>query len=152
MKKIDLITFLNYYCGESNSSLSRKRLSHEDIRILFSNIKVCDNYTYDDLARGDVIGVYDNTKRVKYYYNPRKYVESIIDNQTEEDNEKRISLDNINNLSKEELLKLRRKLRLNNQRKESYIINKFIRFIKRQEPHEYREKKKKLLLKESYYD
>ncbi len=152
MKKIDLITFLNYYCGENNPSLCKKRLSHEDIKVLFSNIKVCDNYTYADLARGDVIGVYDNTKRVKYYYNPRKYVEDVIDCRKEEDNEIKISLDNINNLSKDELLKLRRKLRLNNQRKESYVINKFIRFIKRQEPHEYREKKKKLLLKESYYD
>ena len=151
MKKIDLITFLNYYCGESNSSLSRKRLSHEDIRILFPNIRVCDNYTYDDLARGDVIGVYDNTKRVRHYYNPRKYVETVIEEEKDV-TEKKISLDNINNLSKEELLKLRRKLRLNNQRKESYIINKFIRFIKSQEPHEYREKRKELLLKESYYD
>jgi hypothetical protein len=58
------------------------------------------------------------------------------------------SIDDLGNLSKEELLSLRRKLRLNNQRKESYMVNAVIKKIKKQEPKKYREKKEKLLIKE----
>lgn len=151
MKKIDLVTFLNNYYGIYHAKLNKKVLTHSDIKILFPNIKTCEYYSVDDLVKGNVIMVYDRNNNIRYYYNPHLNINNYVEVKEKVDDNK-IALDNINQLSKEELLKLRRKLRLNNQRKESYLINKLIRLLKRKEPRIYREKKKKLMLKESIYD
>ena len=152
MKKIDLVSFLYNYYGISNSALNKKKLKHDDIKVLFPYIKSCSYCPCDDLEKGNFIGVYDKNNHVKYYRNPRLVLENTEEQVVSTSTVTKISIDNINNLSKEELLKLRRRLRLNDQRKESYIINKIIRHLKEEEPRRYREKKQKILLKESLYD
>ncbi len=148
MKSIDLVSFLtNYYCIY-HPAFNNKKLSHDDIKILFPFIETINYFDNNDLVKGDIIGVYDKNRKIAYYVNPR-ISEVIADYEVNNSNEK-ISIPNLDNLSKYELLNLRRKLRLNNQRKESYLINKVIRKIKRKEPRDY--KKRKLLVKESFYD
>ena len=54
----------------------------------------------------------------------------------------------LDRLSKDELLRLRRKLRLSQMHDESILITKKIRKKKKEEPKEYRERKEKVLVKE----
>ena len=157
MQTIDLISFLKNYYGIVHESLSIKKLSHEDVMKLFPYVKECDmeSVTIEDISRGNIIGVYDKYKRVIYYYNPHLEINSEMTKEKEDkENDDTIyfTIEDLENLSKEELLALRRKLRLNNQRKESYMINGLIKKIKRKEPRDYRKKKEKLLIKERMKD
>ena len=158
MKKIDIVTFLRNYYGICHPLLNKNRLTHDDIKSLFPFIRTCTDYDYikNNLDNGNVLMVYDKYKIVKYYYNPRLKEKIIFDCEYEENEvlEKRIEicLDDLDGLSKDELLLLRRRLRRNDQRKESYLINKMIHQQKQMEPRVYREKKRKILLKESIYD
>ncbi len=160
MKAIDLISFLRKYYRISHSKITFDRVTHEDIAMLFSYIqtKKREKVTDEELARGDVIGVYDKTNRIVYYQNPRLNLDEfdMVAFEDEENQDELIifSIDDLENLSKDELLHLRRKLRLNNQRKDSYMINALIKQIKNKEPRKYREKKEKILIKEreNYYD
>lgn len=153
MQTIDLISFLQNYYGITHQKLSFRRLSHEDVIELFPFVRTCNkrDVTIEKITCGDIIGVYDNHKKIVYYHNPHIKIDIVEDSIIEEvemDSKIRFSIDEIENLSKEELLHLRRKLRLNNQRKESYMINSLIKQIKRKEPRIYRDKKEKVLIKE----
>ena len=154
METIDLISFLRNYYGITHDRLSFNKLTHADITELFPFIKECqkDDVTLEGITRGDIIGVYDKYQKVIYYYNPHLELDEenymvVIPNE-EEDEKIVFTKEDLENLSKEELLSLRRKLRLNNQRKESYMVNAVIRKLKKQEPRDYRKKKEKLLIKE----
>ena len=150
MQAIDLIRFLLYYHGIYHPDLSSDTLTHADVNVLFPEVKVCrETVTEKDLLSGDVIGVYDKSNRIVYYYNPRLDIDiPIVDVSTKQVEETYISIDDLDGLSKDELLKIRRKLRLNNQRKESNIITSMIRKIKRKEPKAYRKEKERILMKE----
>ena len=159
MQTIDLISFLQNYYGIFHEKLTFEKLTHEVVGKLFPFVKVCKKgyLNLEDLKCGNVIGVYDKYKRVMFYYNPHLYLDKmnvscVKDVDVQE--EKFISLENLDNLSKDELLKIRRDLRLSNRRKESFLINKFIKRLKEKEPRSYRERREKILIKESmnYYD
>ena len=107
----------------------------------------------EDLLRGNIIEVYDKNNYVDYYYNPRLMIEC-NDDLNIVNEEKKISLDisNIDYLSKDELLKLRKKYRLLGLRKDANKLTKLIHKKKLIEPKTYREEKEKIKIKESYYD
>ena len=154
MEAIDLISFLNNYYGIAHEKLSFNKLTHEDILELFPYITVGNQkeITIEEITRGNIIGVYDKTKRIVYYHNPHLELEKVsvlmLKDDFDEDEKIVFTMEDLENLSKEELLILRRKLRLNNQRKESYMVNALIKKLKKKEPKEYRERKEKLLIKE----
>ena len=154
MEAIDLISFLNNYYGIAHEKLSFNKLTHEDILELFPYITVGNQkeITIEEITRGNIIGVYDKTNRIVYYHNPHLELENVsvlmLKDAFDEDEKIVFTMEDLENLSKEELLILRRKLRLNNQRKESYMVNALIKKLKKKEPKEYRERKEKLLIKE----
>ena len=159
MQTIDLISFLQNYYGIFHEKLTFDKLTHEVVGKLFPFVKACKKgyLNLEDLKCGNVIGVYDKYKRVMFYYNPHLYLDKMNVSEGKEESvkeEKFISLENLDNLSKDELLKIRRDLRLSNHRKESFLINKFIKRLKEKEPRYYRERREKILIKESlnYYD
>ena len=154
MNFVDLISFLRDFYGIANSSLKFNKLKHDDIKTLFPFIKRCplDKVYLDDLSRGNTIGVYDKNNNIVYYYNP--HLLEINNDFYEENNieeRKKIEVD-INNLSKDELLKIRSKLRKEGEIEEAYNVTKRIRKLKENEPKEYYKRKEKMLIKESYND
>ena len=155
MKFIDLISFLRDFYGISNSSLKFKKLKHSDIDILFPFIKKCPNnlINIDDIFKGDIIGVYDKNNSIVYYYNPHlsNIIKNICDEEQDEEKEFKLEI-NLSNLSKDELLKLRSKLRKKGHIEDAIKVTKQIRKIKEKEPRDYYKKKEKLLIKEKYYD
>jgi len=153
MYTIDLISFLSNYYGIAHTKLSFETLTHDDIPKLFPFIEKCSlaDVVMEKIASGDIIGVYDRYQKVVYYYNPHLKIDDFNICVIERENESEeiiIDINELEKLSKEELLSLRRKLRLNNQRKDSYIINGLIKKIKKSEPKMYRKKKEKILIKE----
>ena len=156
MEFVDLISFLRDFYGISNSSLKFKKLRHHDIEYLFPFIKKCpiNIVTMEEIAKGNIIAVYDKNNNIVYYYNPhlKDINNNIFDDVTDEDEEKLTLEIDISNLSKEELLKLRTKLRKNGLREEAIKITRQIRKIKEDEPREYYKRKEKIKIKENYYD
>ena len=154
MKQFDLVNFLNKFYGITNVSLNTKLLAHQDIKKIFPFIRTCPiwNVFMDDVYRGELIEVYDKNNVIMYYYNPHLDVcySDILTNNDDENIE--INLFNLDNLSKDELLKLRRKARIIGLQNESKYLTKLIRKKKKQEPKVYRKEKEKLKIKESYYD
>jgi len=154
---IDLISFLRNYYGISNSSLKSNCLTHNDVKILFPFVErtsfdyVRKNYDYG--FKGIIIMVYDSRGNIIPYLNP--FIENIeydndkVDNYF--DNSVVFELDNLDTLSKEELLKIRKVLRKNRAFCLEKDVVRAIRKLKTLEPHEYR-KRKELLFKEKDYD
>ena len=154
MKQFDLISFLNKFYGITNASLNNEHLTHSTIQILFPDIRTCpiNEVSNEDLYKGNIIGVYDKNNIIVYYYNP--HLEINFDNIINEDekNEISVNINDIENLSKNELLKLRRKLRIEGLVSEAKKLTRLIRKRKKEEPIIYRQDKEKLKIKESYYD
>ena len=155
MKFIDLISFLRDFYGISNSSLKFKKLKHQDIEILFPFIKRCsiDDVNIEDISHGNIIGVYDKHGMIVYYYNPHitEVIKTICDEEIQEEKEYKLEID-LNALSKDELLKLRSKLRKDGNNIDAFKVTKQIRKVKEKEPKDYYKKKEKLLIKEKMYD
>ena len=72
MQFVDIISFLRDFYGISSPSLKFKKIKHQDLRILFPFIKRCsiNNLNMEDLFKGNIIGVYDKSNMILYYYNP----------------------------------------------------------------------------------
>ena len=155
MKFVDLISFLRDFYGISNPSLKFKKLKHQDVRILFPFIKVCNihDVSMEDISQGNIIGVYDKNNMIVYYYNPHiiEIIKNISDEELSEEKEFKLEID-ISNLSKDELLKLRSKLRKNGNREDALKVTKQIKKIKEEEPRFYYKKREKILIKEKSYD
>ena len=155
MNFIDIISFLRDFYGIYSSSLKYGKLRHCDVKELFPFIKECpiNKANIDDIIHGDIIGVYDKSNTIVYYYNPHL---CNIDNFIDEDDvteEKKYCLNkDISLLSKDELLKLRSKLRKNGNREDAYKVTKQIKKIKNKDLKNYYKKKEKMLIKESFYD
>ncbi len=97
--------------------------------------------------------VYDKNNIIKYYYNPRLNIVYDYEYIEEKDEDIiNIDIDELNDLSKEELLRFRRKVKYYGLKKDYRVLTKLIREKKRLEPKYYREEKEKLKKKESYYD
>lgn len=155
MKFIDLISFLRDFYGISNPSLKFKKLKHQDIEVLFPFIKRCNisDVNIEDISKGNMIGVYDKNNMIVYYYNPHitEIIRTICDDEEDEEKEYKLEID-LSNLSKDELLKLRSKLRKDGNSIDAFKVTKQIRKVKEEEPKEYYKKKEKLLIKEKMYD
>ena len=158
MQTIDLIRFLQNYYGIYHQSLKFEKLSHDDIKALFPFVRTCQKgyINLEDLQNGNILGVYDKNSKIVFYLNPHVKLDGLripeIEPAPENEEIKELILDELEGLSKDELLTIRRRLRLENRRRESYKLNSYIRKIKEQEPRNYREKKLKLLMEENYYD
>ena len=154
MKQFDLVYFLNRFYGISNPVLKVGKLSHEDVENLFPNVRTCPlkDVTQEDIYRGELIMVYDKNNIIKYYYNPHLNIDYVYEYQEEEEKTINIDIDNINNLSKDELLRCRRKIKYYGLKKLYKTLTRIIREKKKLEPKLYREEKEKLKIKERYYD
>ena len=152
MKQFELVYFLSRFYGINNNMLNSKKLTHKDVLTLFPDIRTCPlrKVNNEDIYKGNILMVYDKNNKIAYYYNP--HLDINYDFEMSEDEDIKINFDNIEILSKEELLKLRRKARLLSLREKAKALTKLIREKKKIEPKEYRKKKKKLKIKESYYD
>ena len=146
----DLISFLRDFYGISIDS----NITHEDIKILFPNIQRCkyELVTNEELYRGNIVGVYDKNKVIIYYYNPHIIIDNIENEYHINMENKEYDISNISHLSKDELLRLRKKLRLLGEKDKALKLTNLIRKKKKLEPKEYKIKKEKLKIKESYYD
>ena len=151
---IDLISFLRNYYGINNSSLKSNCLTHNDVKVLFPFIKRTSfdevRRNYECSHRGVIIMVYDARGSVIPYLNP--FIKNIEYDYDEVDNycddSEIFELDDIDILSKEELLKIRKSLRKAKAFSQEKNVIQMIRKLKENEPHDYR-KRKELLLKES---
>lgn len=154
MKEFDLVYFLSRFYGINNSTLNRKKLSHEDVEILFPNVRTCPfrDVTKEEIYNGNILMVYDRKNIIRYYYNPYMDIENNYEFNNDEVDKVNIDISNIDNLSKNELLSYRRKVKIYDLRRSYNILTKKIREKKKLEPRIYREKKEKLKIKESYYD
>lgn len=155
MNFVDLISFLRDFYGISNPSLKFKKIKHRDITELFPFIKRCriDAVNVEDISKGNIIGVYDKNGMIVYYYNPHitEIIRNICEETQDEEKEYKLEID-LTNLSKDELLKLRSKLRKNGHSEDAFKVTKQIRKLKEEEPKAYYKKKEKLLIKENFYD
>ncbi len=156
MKQFNLVDFLRKFYGITNNTLIVNEVSHKDILKLFPFIRTCQykDINTEDLLKGNIIGVYDKNNTVLYYYNPRLMIDFNNTDLTLKKEEKNIkfSISDISMLSKDELLKLRKKYRLLGLRKDANKLTKLIHKKKLDEPKLYKEKKEKIKIKESYYD
>ena len=155
---VDLISFLRNYYGINNSSLKSNCLTHNDVKVLFPFVKRTSfehlRLNYDYGHKGIIIMVYDARGSVIPYLNP--FIENIeydndeVDNYI--DNQVAIELDDIDTLSKEELLKIRKSLRKARAFNQEKTVVRMIKKLKEQEPHEYRKRKELLLKEKRKYD
>ena len=154
MKEFDLVYFLSRFYGINNSTLNRKKLSHEDVEILFPNVRTCPlrDVSKEDVYNGNLLMVYDKKNIIQYYYNPHMNIENNYEFNNENIENINVNIGNLENLSKNELLRYRRRLKLYGLRKLYRVLTKKIQEKKRLEPRIYREKKEKIKIKESYYD
>ena len=154
MKEFDLVYFLSRFYGINNSTLNRKKLSHEDVEILFPNVRTCPlrDVSKEDVYNGNLLMVYDKKNIIQYYYNPHMNIENNYEFKNENIENINVNIGNLENLSKNELLRYRRRLKLYGLRKLYRVLTKKIQEKKRLEPRIYREKKEKIKIKESYYD
>ena len=151
MECIDLLTFLRNYYGIVNQNLKINRLSHMDMRILFPNVKR-GSFEYLDnnqelVYNGDIILVYDCYGFVLPYINPRLDIISYEDAYDEYADHEKIDISDVDleMLSKNELLTLRRKLKNNHQFSDEKMVVKAIR--KKKDRGTIRYKQEKRLLK-----
>ena len=154
MKEFNLVVFLMKYYGITSPSLNAYTLSHKDIEVLFPFIRTChySDVTNELIMKGEIIPVYDKDNVIKYYYNPHLLVDTLYDIPQGEKESITFDLSDISMLSKDELLKLRRKLRIYGLISDAKIVTKLIRKKKKEEPKLYRERREKIKIKESYYD
>ncbi len=149
--KIDIISFLRNYLGISVDSLKQNKLTHKDLLVLFPNIKLT-RIPYDiayknpDLVySGEYLIVYDCKHELIVYRNPM--LDNVLDDVATDNYEQRTYIDlptDLRSLSKDELLKLRKKVRDNREFIKADNITKEIRRKKRREPKQYRKKLERL--------
>lgn len=156
MNKIDLISFLQNFYGIYHEDLHFQKLTHSIALELFPQLLPCNNQDADieRIQSGEVIAVYDKTNNIRFYYNPHMILDnlSIPSFCKKEDNRQAKYFDFLDGRSKDELLRIRRQLRKTGQRKEAFMVTKFIRKVKRQEPRDYRVRKLKLIKESGNYD
>ena len=149
--KIDIVSFLRNYFGITGNSLKQNRLTHDDLEELFPNldlIRLPYNLAYKNpelVYSGEYLIVYDSNYQMIVYKNPL-IIENVLPQEeyNYDEEEKSIPLPDLSTLSKDELLKLRRQIRIIGEEKKAKIVTNFIRKIKKTEPRRYREEKEKL--------
>ena len=160
--KIDIISFLRNYLGITGYSLKQNRLTHNDLKVLFPNLNLTRlpyelAYKNPELVySGEYLIVYDANYELIIYKNPL-IMENVLPNEESnyEDSRDTINLPDLHSLSKDELLRLRRKTRGTGEYHKANEITKQIRKIKRTEPRGYKRDKEELRnkeLEEDYYE
>ena len=149
--KIDIISFLRNYVGITGSSLKQNKLTHDDLKVLFPELKLVRlpyevAYKNPELVySGEYLIVYDSRYQMIVYKNPLLMEELLPQEESNYDEEKvTITLPDLTGLSKDELLSLRRKVRGTKEYNKATEITKQIRRLKRREPKRYREEKEYL--------
>ena len=151
--KIDLVTFLKVYLGVDDPSLKQNVLRHDDLLILFPHLtdflrRVPYYYAMKNpelIKDGRLLVVYDAKKQMIVYRNPGvKFNVETKDSDSRFQEREDVTLPNVKGLSKDELLKLRSKLRrLHILRKDAFLTAE-VRKRKRREPKRYRREKEEL--------
>ena len=153
--KIDIVSFLRNYAGISGNSIKQNRITHDDLLILFPELNLV-RVPYDVVYKnpelvytGECLIVYDANNELIVYKNPARMEEILPEEEYNYDLERNdIDLPNLHDLSKEELLKLRRKARLNGDHRTANLLTNYIRMAKRREPKKYKRDKEDLRIKD----
>ncbi len=154
MKSIDLISFLESYYGIVNNDLKVNKLTHKDIKILLPNIKRMSFFELEKdkslIYNGEVIMVHDCNCNILPYINPHLKVNILFDEYDCYSEKENIYFDEmmLDNLSKDELLKLRKKLKKNGQYFEQKVVTNAIRNKKDPKIKQYKRDKMKLRMEE----
>ncbi len=157
MECIDLISFLRNYYGITSNSLKINKLTHADIKILFPDIKRISlerlKKEMELVYRGEFLLVYDAHNCILPYVNPHYLVNQNIDNTINYDERVIIKIDDLELLSKDELLKLRYNVKKNMQYEDAKEITKHIREKKNPKVKLYKRQKRDLKMKmEDFYE
>lgn len=150
MKSISLLNFLQNYYGIVSEDLKLNNLTHMDIKILFPFIKRSSFESMDDnlyeIYNGNLILVYDSKGNVLPYINPHlevSFVDRIYD-EYKSDTKIDMKVIDLDSLSKEELIKLRKKLKQYHQYIEEKDVVKAIRKKKDYKVMQYKKEKNEL--------
>ncbi len=161
--KIDIISFLRNYVGISGSDLKQNKLTHNDLRTLFPNIdlvRIPYSVAYKNptgVYNGEYLIVYDANHELIIYQNPLLMKNDLpLEDYNYEEVKETITLpSNLRDLSKDELLRLRRKVRGTKEYQKAKTITNEIRKKKRYEPIGYKREKEELRkndLEDDYYE
>ena len=156
MDSIDLISFLCNFYGIVNENLKINKLTHTDIKILFPQIKrISIERLNNNLAlvyNGDIILVYDCFGKILPYVNPHLQINVCPINENSYAERERINLNSLelDELSKEELLNIRRQLKRNHKYLEEKDVVKVIRKKKDYQVTDYKRRKNMLKMEEIY--
>lgn len=151
MNSIDLISFLRNYYGIINNELKANKLTHFDVKILFPKIRRVSKEFLEcnlhDIYKGNIILVYDCKGRILHYLHPHLLIDVRCADEIYEQDENYIDISSIDldSLSKDELLNLRKKVKKNCQRASERAITKVIKRKRDKEVVDY--KRKKLMLR-----
>ena len=157
--KIDIVSFLRNFAGISGSSIKQNRITHDDLEVLFPDLELVRIpygvvYKNPELVyTGEYLIVYDANNELIVYKNPLRMEEVLPTEDYNYDNDVReLLLPELSNLSKEELLTLRRKARLNNEHRKANLLTNYIRLAKNKEPKRYKREKEDMRIKEKEED
>ncbi len=162
--KVDIISFLRNYIGISGENLKQNRLTHDDIKVLFPNLDLVRipyiiAYKNPEMVyNGEYLIVYDANQELIVYKNPSMTYEALpVEESNYEQKKEFITLpSSLQDLSKEELLKLRSKVRKIGEAKKAKELTNEIRKKKKIEPLAYKRAKRILreneLEEEDYYE
>lgn len=149
MNSIDLIKFLSNYYGISSKDLKIKTLTHFDIKELFPYIQRA-SYGYVDnhmneVYKGEIILVYDANNVIVPYINPHLHIDYLPNTYCNVDDSfyDITSLD-LNMLSKDELLKIRKILKKYHQIKDERCVVDAIRNTKNKKVMRYKRERELL--------
>jgi len=154
VRQVDLISFLCNYYGIVSDSLKNNKLSHIDVKILFPNIIHIGfkelKRNYHKIHNDDVILVRDYKGEVLPYINPRLDIDKFISIVPMKIDNEKIDISDIelDKLSKDELLKLRKKLKKNQKNRDENVIVREIRRKKNHQIIKYKTKKCMLRMEE----
>lgn len=154
MQQIDLIGFLCNYYGITSEYLKANKLTHADVKILFPNIKRTSFIEMKNnlslVYNGEIILVYDCHGKILPYLNPHLEINDCFVNEDSYAENDLIDIKEveIETLSKEELLHLRKLLKIRHQRSSEKVIVQAIRNKKDHQVINYKMKKMFLKMEE----
>ena len=153
--KIDIVSFLRNFCGISDSTIKQNVITHDDLLELFPYLNL-ERVPYEMVYRnpelvytGEYLIVYDANNELVVYKKPMVVEEVIsIDDSNFDYRDYEIVLPSLSKLSKDELLTLRRKARLNEDHRTANLLTNYIRLAKEREPRRYKREKQELRMNE----
>ena len=147
MRSIDLVSFLCNYYGIVSKNLKINKLTHNDMKVLFPDIKRSsfDNLEHNSslIYKGEIILVHDCNGYILPYINPHIKVDECFEDISNYEEQEIIDISelDLDKLSKEELLKLRKKLKKNHQYHDEHNVTNKIRNKKNPKVKQYKRNK-----------